>query len=61
MTTLPDFNSATFLPNAPVDNPYFPLPLGTILSYAVTENEETEETEELVELAEIIDELEESP
>ena len=60
MTTLPDFNSATFLPNTLIDNPYFPLSPGTILSYTATENEESDDTEELEELDEIIDELEEA-
>lgn len=33
MTTLPDFNKATFVPRNPIDNPYFPLKPGTIYVY----------------------------
>ncbi|MDH3668282.1 MAG: hypothetical protein OEN23_15245 [Paracoccaceae bacterium] len=33
MTTLPDFDAANFTDPAVVDNPYFPLPPGTINSY----------------------------
>ncbi len=33
MTTLPNFNQATFKPGAPIDNPYFPLKPGTIYVY----------------------------
>ena len=60
MTTLPNFNSATFVPNDPVDNPYLPLTPGTILSYEATEPEENENNDELEELEEAIDELEEA-
>lgn len=33
MTTLPNFDSATFKPGAPIDNPYYPLKPGTIYVY----------------------------
>lgn len=33
MTTLPDFNTATFEPGTPIDNPYFPLKPGIIYVY----------------------------
>src|SRR5687768_10093383 len=32
-TVLPDFSAATFVPGAPIDNPYFPLPPGTVRRY----------------------------
>lgn len=33
MTTLPDFNKATFKPGNPIDNPYHPLKPGTVYVY----------------------------
>jgi Ca2+-binding RTX toxin-like protein len=33
MTTLPDFNKATFKPGDPIDNSYYPLKPGTIYTY----------------------------
>jgi Ca2+-binding RTX toxin-like protein len=33
MTTLPNFNTATFKPGDPIDNPYYPLKPGTIYIY----------------------------
>ena len=33
-TILPEFDEADFTPRRPVDNPYFPLPPGTVLSYS---------------------------
>lgn len=32
-TSIPDFNQATFESGQPIDNQYFPLPLGTVFSY----------------------------
>jgi Ca2+-binding RTX toxin-like protein len=44
MTTLPNFNPATFEPGDPIDNPYYPLKLGTIYVYeAEGKNKETGE------------------
>lgn len=40
MTLLPDFTQAEFEPNAPINNPYFPLTPGTILAYGASEEEE---------------------
>ncbi|MBP0001535.1 MAG: hypothetical protein J7641_21520 [Cyanobacteria bacterium SID2] len=37
MVFLPDFSTATFDPDAPADNPYFPLTPGTVLSYEAEE------------------------
>ena len=33
MAILPNFGAATFVPGAPIDNPYFPLIPGRVLSY----------------------------
>src|SRR5262245_33495587 len=33
MAILPDIGAAEFEPGAPIDNPFFPLELGSILSY----------------------------
>ncbi len=33
MAILPNFGAATFIPGAPIDNPYFPLTPGRVLSY----------------------------
>jgi hypothetical protein len=33
MAILPDFDSARFVPGAPIDNPYFPLTEGRVMSY----------------------------
>lgn len=33
ITALPDFNTATFNPGAPIDNTYFPLAPGTVYTY----------------------------
>src|SRR5262249_10891143 len=47
---LPDFSAATFLPGAPIDNPYFPLIPGAVRDYSGVNNEgdqpvvETDET-----------------
>jgi hypothetical protein len=35
---LPDFNSATFDPNQPIDNPYFPMTSGATLRYTASED-----------------------
>lgn len=43
-TLLPDFSQATFEPQQPIDNQYFPLPLGTVFSY----RGELYDTEEIV-------------
>ncbi len=44
MAVLPDFGAARFEPGAPIDNPFFPLVPGTILSYGGTDvDEETGE------------------
>jgi hypothetical protein len=44
MPVLPDFDAARFEPGAPIDNPFFPLVPGTILSYGGTDvDEETGE------------------
>jgi Ca2+-binding RTX toxin-like protein len=44
MTTLPNFNTATFKSGDPIDNPYFPLKPGTISVYeAEKKDEETGE------------------
>ena len=44
-TLLPDFSQATFESEQPIDNQYFPLPLGTVFSY----RGELYDTEEIVE------------
>ena len=44
-TILPDFAQATFEPGTPIDNPYFPLTPGTVLSY----QGKLYETEEIIE------------
>ena len=44
---LPDFDLATFEPGAIIDNPYFPLPLGRILSYEAEEDEEEEDDNDI--------------
>ena len=62
-TILPDFTNATFEPGTPIDNQYFPLTEGTVLSYQGAEYETAEIVEavageignEIVE--EIIEEL----
>jgi len=36
MLTLPDFDPADFSAGATIDNPYFPLPAGTVSSYSAT-------------------------
>jgi Ca2+-binding RTX toxin-like protein len=53
MTTLPDFDAATFEPNAPIDNPYFPLKPGTIYVYEgePADEEAGDETEEIIRFA----------
>ncbi|WP_244427920.1 hypothetical protein [Sinorhizobium fredii] len=33
MAILPDFSAATFIPGAPINNPYLPLIPGHVLSY----------------------------
>ena len=46
MPILPDFSTAVFLPGAPIDNPYFPLAEGTVLSYSGSKvDEDSGETE----------------
>ncbi|MCP5364636.1 MAG: hypothetical protein H6905_05325 [Hyphomicrobiales bacterium] len=46
MAILPDFSAAQFEPGAPVDNPYFPLPPGTIYSHGGSKvDSETGETD----------------
>ena len=57
-TTLPDFEQATFELGTPIDNPYFPLTPGTVLSYQGKLYEEEDELDELAE--EIEEELEET-
>ncbi|HXV25718.1 MAG TPA: hypothetical protein VED46_15860 [Alphaproteobacteria bacterium] len=48
-TILPDFDQAKFIPGSPVDNPYFPLDPGTVLSYrGVTGEGEVESNDVLV-------------
>jgi len=37
---LPDFSAATFIPGAPIDNPYFPLVPGTLRTYVGQRNED---------------------
>ncbi len=44
---LPDFGSATFVPGAPIDNPYFPLTPGTIYTYRGEKEEDGEVEVEL--------------
>ncbi len=44
-TILPDFTNATFEPGTPIDNQYFPLTIGKVLSYQGAEYE----TEEIIE------------
>ncbi|NJR63436.1 MAG: calcium-binding protein [Cyanobacteria bacterium CRU_2_1] len=53
MTTIPDFNTATFVPGDPIDNPYHPLTPGTISVYeGEPEDEEMgEEIEETIRFA----------
>jgi hypothetical protein len=53
MTTLPNFNPATFVPGDPIDNPYFPLKLGTIYTYEgeAVDEEAGNETEEAIRFA----------
>ena len=46
---LPDFDQATFEPGAVIDNPYFPLPLGRILSYEAEEEDEDNDIEDMEE------------
>lgn len=54
MPFLPDFDAATFIPGAAIDNPFFPLTPGTVLSYSGTKvdedsgEEETESNDVLV-------------
>ena len=48
---VPDFSAATFVPGAPIDNPYFPLVPGTVRRYEadiVDPDEPGEDPEELV-------------
>jgi hypothetical protein len=40
MATLPDISAAEFQTGAPIDNPFFPLPPGTIFSYGGTKIDE---------------------
>ena len=50
-TVQPDFSAATFVPGAAIDNPYFPLPPGTVRRYEanlVDPDEPGAETEALV-------------
>jgi hypothetical protein len=49
-TALPDFSAATFVPGAPIDNPYLPLVPGTTRRYEATLRDEDDpsETEALV-------------
>ena len=41
-TILPDFTKATFEPGTAIDNQYFPLTMGTVLSYEGAEYETAE-------------------
>jgi hypothetical protein len=47
---LPDFGAATFVPGAPIDNPYFPLVPGTTLTYRGEKDEGGEIEVELNEM-----------
>lgn len=55
--TLPVFDPATFEPNAPIDNPYFPLNPGTIYVYEgeSADEEAGDETEEIIRFATTFD------
>ncbi|WP_215610252.1 calcium-binding protein [Leptothoe spongobia] len=47
-TILPEFGTATFDPDAVIDNPYFPLPLGQILAYEAEDDGDVVESNQVI-------------